>query len=574
MGGVAFAATPVSMLMNDKRSDFVIVGGVAAGPKTAATLARRLPDAKITLFQKEKFLSYAPCGMPYFASGDIESFQKLMMTPYGVVRDERFFETSKGFKVITGAEVTRIDREKKSVTVRMLDTGESFEHQYGKLVLATGAAPIKPGFPVADSPMIRPFTRPDDAIAFRKAAQQGEVGKAVIIGGGYIGCELVESAAGMWGIETTLIEKENQVLPKVLDPEMAAIVEREMIRQGIKLITSTEVERIDLSDSGNPVVSIRGGDKIAADYVFLCLGVRPNVSLARDCGLRIGGNDGIHVDTHMQTSDPDIYAGGDCVESYHRITGANVYLPMGSLANRHGRVIAENLAGNEAEFRGVVGSFFVKIFDVNVGSVGLSQKAGEALDFRAEAVWGTFPDKPDFYPEFKLFAAKMVYAADDGRLLGLQAAGAGDICSHVDVFSSFLQRRGMLDDLLDFEHGYAPPYSEPIDPLHHLAGMAIAQEMGTRFVAPGVDFSDGALVLDVREEHEVSSRPWPTDHGREVLHIPSGELKQRIGELDSSRTVYIVCGRGSRSYQVALMLKHAGFEKVHVVGGGVLASLA
>ena len=560
--------------MNERKSDYVIVGGVAAGPKTAATLARRMPDAKITLFQKEKFLSYAPCGMPYFASGDIESFQKLMTTPYDVVRNERFFETSKGFEAVTGAEVTHIDREKKSVTVRMTDTGESFEHEYGMLVLATGAAPIKPGFPVADSPMIRPFARPDDAIAFRKAAQQGEVGKAVVIGGGYIGCELVESAAGMWGIETTLIERENQVLPSVLDPEMAAIVEREMLRQGIELITSAEVERVDLNDEGKPVVSIRGRDEITADYVFLCLGVRPEVTLARECGLRIGNSGGVHVDSHMCTTDPSIYAGGDCVESYHRITGTYVLAPLGSLANRHGRVIAENLAGNQTEFRGVVGSFFVKIFDVNVGSVGLSQKAAESLDFRAEAVWGTFPDKPDFYPEFKLFAAKMVYAADDGRLLGLQAVGAGDICSHVDVFSSFLQRRGMLDDLLDFEHGYAPPYSEPVDPLHHLAGIAIAQERGTQFVAPGVNFPDGALVLDVREEHEVSSRPWPTDHGIEVLRIPSGELKQRIGEVDSNRTIYIVCGRGSRSYQVALMLEHAGFENVHVVGGGVLASLA
>jgi rhodanese-related sulfurtransferase len=378
----------------------------------------------------------------------------------------------------------------------------------------------------------------------------------------------------MWGIETTLIERESHVLPSVLDSEMAAIVEREMTKNGIRLVTGVEVEGIELDNGGAPVVRIRGMDDITADFVFLCLGVHPEAALAQECGLRVGRHGGIVVDSHMRTSDPHIWAGGDCVESYHLISGTYVFTPLGSIANRHGRVIAENLAGNETVFKGVVGSFFVKVFDANVACVGLSQKTADRCDFRVEAVWGTFPDKPDFYPEFKLFTAKMVYAADDGRLLGIQAVGAGDVCGHVDVFSSFLQKRGTYQDLLDFEHGYAPPYSEPIDPLHHLAGMAVAQERGVKFIAPGTNFEQGALVLDVREDHEVSAKPWPGDDGREVIHIPSGELAQRIAELENSRTVYIVCGRGSRSYQAALMLKHAGFGDVYIVGGGVLASLA
>jgi NADPH-dependent 2,4-dienoyl-CoA reductase/sulfur reductase-like enzyme/rhodanese-related sulfurtransferase len=559
--------------MSERKSDFVVIGGVAAGSKTAATLRRRLPDATITLYQKEQLLSYASCGMPYFASGDIESFQKLMMTPYDVVRDKSFFDASKGFEAVVGAEVTRVDSEKKIVTVKVLETGETYEHEYGKLVLATGAVPVRPKFPVAESPKIRHFTRPDDAIAFRKAAQQGEIGKAVIVGAGYIGCEVTESAAGLWGTETVLIEKEDQILPKVLDPEMAAIAHREIEKQGVTLMTGAGVEGVGLDDDGNPVVRIKGQESIAADYVMLCLGVQPNAALAEDCGLRIGKTGGVLVDSHMRSSDPDIYAGGDCVELYHQITGAYVYAPLGALANRHGRGIAENLAGNETEFRGVVGSFFVKIFDVNVGSVGLSEREADAVDFRAEAVWGSFADKPDFYPESKLFTAKMVFAADDGRLLGLQAVGSGNVCSHIDVFSSFLQRRATLPDLLDFEHGYAPPYSEPIDPLHHLASMAVAQARGVQFVAPGIAFPDGALVLDLREEHEVTSKPWPTDDGLQLIQIPSGELAQRIDELDRSKAVYIVCGRGSRSYQAALKLGHEGFENVFIVGGGVAASL-
>jgi NADPH-dependent 2,4-dienoyl-CoA reductase/sulfur reductase-like enzyme/rhodanese-related sulfurtransferase len=574
MDGVACVATPISMLMNNDRSDFVIVGGVAAGTKTAATLARKMPDAKITLFQKEELVSYGTCGLPYFASGDIESFQKLIQTSYGVPRDAEFFKNIKGFDVITGAEVTGIDSAKKSVTVNMLETGDTLEHQYGKLVLATGSIPVKPPFSVVESPKIGSFTRPDDAIAFRKAAQQGDIGKAIIVGGGFIGCEVAEACGGLWGIETVLIEKEDQILPYALDYEMAAIAEREMKRQDVRVMTGTEVERVDLDEDGNPVASLRGSESIQADYVFLCLGVRPNVSLARDCGLRIGGNGGIHVDTHMQTSDPDIYAGGDCVESYHRITGANVYLPMGSLANRHGRVIAENLAGNRVEFRGVVGSFFVKIFDVNVGSVGLTQRAAENLDFRAEGVWGSFPDKPDYYPEFKTFSAKMVYASDDNRLLGFQAVGSGDICRRIDVFSSFLQRRGNIEDLLDFEHGYAPPYSEALDPLHHMATVAIAQESGVQFVSPGAKFPEDAVYLDVREEEEASAGPWTLAGAQKAVNIPLGELRSRVDELDRASRILLICRRGPRSYQASMILAQAGFKNVQVIGGGTQAAVS
>jgi len=560
--------------MSVNRSDFVIIGGVAAGPKTAATLARRLPEAKITLFQKESLVSYATCGMPYFASGDIESFQKLTATSYDVQRDADFFKNTKGFDVVTGAQVIRIDREKKIVAVKMLGTGEISEHAYGKLVIATGAVPMRPPFSVAESPKISSFTKPDDAMAFREAAQTGQVGKVVVVGGGFIGCEVAEAAAGLWGIETVLVEKENQILPYVLDPEIAAIAEREMMRQDVTVKTRMQVKRIDLDGDGNPVVFLQNDESISCDYAFLCLGVRPETTLARDCGLRIGDRGGIVVDSHMRTSDPDIFAGGDCVESHHLITGAQICLPMGSLANRHGRVIAENLAGNHAEFKGVVGAFLVKIFDRNIGTVGLSQKAAEAAGFRAEAVWGAFPDKPDYYPEYGTFSLKLVYSSDDERLLGLQAVGAGEICRRIDVFSSFLQRRASVHDLLAFEHGYAPPYSEALDPLHQMAALAIAQERGLRIVGPVDELADNVVFLDVRETEEFSSEPWPVSGSCTLVNIPLGELRLRIDELDRTKGIRIVCRRGPRSYQAALILRHAGFENVSMIGGGTQASLS
>jgi len=564
--------------MNDmKNSDFVIIGGVAAGPKTAATLARRLPKATITLFQKEEWMSYAPCGLPYFASGELSSFEELTLTPYGVARDPAFFKGAKGVEAITGAEVVHIDRKKKAVTVRMVKSGETFEHAYGKLVIATGAAPNIPPFPVPESPLVRPFTRPDDAVNFRRMAEQGKVAKVVIVGAGFIGCELIDAVRDMWGIEATLIELEDQLLPSVLDPEMAAIVRRVLSREGVNVITAAEVKGIELDSNGKPVVRVQGGGKIATDYVFLCLGVHPQTTLARECGLTIGETGGIVVDRNLQTSDPDIYAGGDCIESFHQITGEKFFLSMGSLANRHGRVIAENLAGGDAEFPGLLGAFLLKVKDMNVGSVGLSQQAAERAGFKAKVVWGTFPDKPDFHPDKQTFVLKLVYNESDGRLLGLQGVGMGNICRRVDVFSSFLQRKAALDDLVDFEHGYAPPYSEPLDPLYQMATIAQVQQHGMSFISPGSDFSTFSretLWLDVRETEEAATKPLPSaiaDTSQNVVNVPLNNVRERLDKLERGKKIIVVCQRGSRSYQAALTLKQAGFDDVHVLGGGLAA---
>ena len=562
--------------MNDmKSSDFVIIGGVAAGPKTAATLARRLPKATITLFQNEEWMSYAPCGMPNFASGELSSFEELTLTPYGVVRDPSFFKGSKGFEAVTRAEVIHIDREKKTVTVRMVKSGITFEHAYGKLVIATGAAPNRPSFTVPESPLVRPFTRPDDAVNFRKMAEQGKVSKAVIVGAGFIGCELVDTVRDMWGIEATMIEQGDQLLPSVLDSEMAAIVRRALDREGVNVITAAEVEGIDLDSDSKPAVRVKGRGIIASDYVFLCLGVHPETTLARECDLAIGETGGIVIDRHLQTTDPDIYAGGDCIESFHQITGEKCFLSMGSLANRHGRVIAENLAGGNAQFPGLLGAFLLRVLDMNVGSVGLSQQAAERAGLKAKAVWGTFPDKPDFHPDKQTFILKLVYNESDGRLLGLQGVGAGNVCRRVDVFSSFLQRKAALDDLVDFEHGYAPPYSEPLDPLYQMATIAQVQQHGMSFISPGSDFSAFSretLWLDVRETEEAATKPLPSaisEISQKVVNVPLNDVRKRLDEIERGEKIIVVCQRGSRSYQAALTLKQAGFDDVHVLGGGL-----
>jgi NADPH-dependent 2,4-dienoyl-CoA reductase/sulfur reductase-like enzyme/rhodanese-related sulfurtransferase len=560
-----------------QKFDFIVVGGVATGPKAAATLARRFPDAGIILFQNEEYLSYASCGLSYFASGDIDSFEELIRTPHGVIRDSEFFEKSKGFKAVTGAEVIDIDRGQKTVDVRYSATGNVVRYEYGKLILATGATGREPGFPVVKSPRVSSFRKPADAAVFRKSAEAGQIDKAIIVGGGFIGCELAEATGGLWGIDTVLIERENQVLPGLLDGEMAAIVQKHMTDRGVKVVTAARPEKIDLDDNDHPMVWLESKEKIGGDYVFLCLGCHPETSLAERCGLDRGETGGILVDEYQCTSDPDIYAGGDCVEQTARITGRKIHMPMGSLANRHGRFIAENLAGNSCEFPGILGTFLLKVFDINVGAVGLTARSAREVGIKVAEIWGTFPDKPDYIPEVRTVTLKMIYDSDDGRLLGLQAVGQADVCRFVDVFSCFMQNSAVIDDLFDFEHGYAPPYSEPMHPFHHLASMANAKQKGMDFLSPGIDLATqngGAVILDMREEEESSDNPLCSIFpglNLKTMNIPLNDLTSRIGELDRGSRHIVVCKRGSRSYQAAVILKSRGFTDIGVLGGGLIA---
>ena len=565
----------------DNRSDVVIIGGVAAGSKTATTLARRLPEATITLFQKEKHLSYATCGFPYFVSGEVGSFQQLLQTSYGVIRDAEFFEQARGFRAVTCTEVIGINRDNKTVTVRNLDTAETFTHGYGKLVIGTGAVPNTPPFPVAKSDRIRPFTRPEDALVFRQSAERGEISNAVIVGGGFIGVELCEAVKDMWGIDVTLFEVQPQLLPWMLDTEMSAIVQRSLESQDVGINLNTRVEKIETDADGKPVVFVEGREPLVTDFVFLCLGVLPQTGLARECGLETSDHGGIIVDATMRTSDENIYAGGDCVESIHRITRKPCYMPMGSLANRHGRVIAENLAGNEAEFPGVLGAFVLRAFETNIGGVGLSEHAARQNGFDVRTVWGSFPDRPDYNPEVKKLTLKMVYETSSGALLGLQAVGKGDICRRIDVFSALLQNGGHLGDLLDFEHCYAPPFSEALDPLHHMAGIALATSRTTHFTGPGsIAIENDTLVLDVREAEEAEN--WPLTRavslaGADPVVIPLTQLRSKLGDLENlvktrqARRILVVCTRGLRSYQASLILSQAGFEGVEALAAGLQA---
>jgi NADPH-dependent 2,4-dienoyl-CoA reductase/sulfur reductase-like enzyme/rhodanese-related sulfurtransferase len=561
----------LSQMNNMKQySDYAIIGGLVCGPKTAAALARRMPKAKITIFEKGERISYGSCGLPYFASGDINSFEELTRTAYGLVRNQDFFRDCKGFEIKTGMEVIAIDRKRKVIQIRDAKSGEVMEHGYDKLIIAAGSEPVQPPFSIPTSDRIRNFARPEDAIHFRALAEKGKIGSAIILGGGFIGCELAETCGGMWGIETTLAEKEYGLLPDILDKEVSSMVEAELRRKKVELILGATAVKVEIDSDGLPTLYLSNNKTVSADFLFLCMGARPNIRLAKEAGLAIGPAGGILVNSRMQTSDSDIYAGGDCVELTHQLGGHKINLSMGSLANRHGWIIAENLAGNPTEFPGVLGAALIKIFDINVGAIGLSEQAARKAGYETSAVWGSFTDKPDYYPDKKGLTLKMVYSATDNRLLGLQAVGNGDICRRIDDFSIFLQKKGTIDDLISFEHGYAPPYADAMDPLHHLAAMAVAKRRGIEFINP-IDIRDGDwVILDVREIAEAEAEPLPGLVSKEnYFNIPIGQLTRNLNRLNYDMKIAAVCKRGPRAYQAAVTLKNAGFQNVRIIGGGI-----
>jgi NADPH-dependent 2,4-dienoyl-CoA reductase/sulfur reductase-like enzyme/rhodanese-related sulfurtransferase len=542
----------------------IVVGANAAGLRAAARARRLLPDARILVIDQDSFISYGACGMPYFVSGDIHNADKLRETGYGIIRDLDFFRKAKDLEVIIKTRVERIDRDAHKVLCRSIDTGETSEYSYGKLVLATGASPAMLHGVPQDTKRISTFKTLQDAINMRKSLERREINKVGIVGGGFIGCELTESFGALWGVEVVLIEAKSNILPGILDPEMAAPVETYMKSEGVEIHTNCPLEGI--TESGETVTLKTAQGAFEVDRAVIAIGVRPNGGLAGDCGLNVGKAGGIVVDDKMATSDPDIYAAGDCIEVRHLISGQPIQLPLGSLANRQGRVIGSNLGGGDERFGSVVGSAAVKIFDMNVAVTGLTEAAARDAGFDVACAWGTFSDKADYYPESENVHLKLVYDRSTGRLLGLQGYSKGEVVKRVDVFAALLKHGGHLEDLLDMEFAYAPPYAPAVDPLFSLGAVARnAMLEGVEQISPTEPFGD-RLVIDVRQGYEVESMPLPD---KDTQNIPIIELREKCKEIPEDKPLIAICSKGIRSAESVRILKEKGYSDVKYVGGGV-----
>lgn len=550
--------------------NILVIGASAAGLKAACRARRLLADAKVTVLEKSNYISWAGCGLPYYLSSDIDDFRSLTKTPYDVVKDADYFTQAKDVQVLTGIQAEKIDAKNKTVHALNLKTKQRQIFEYDELVLATGSRPAIPGIAGLRRPGVHTFTRPEDALILRQAAEKNQISRVAIIGAGYIGCELCEAFRALWGIETELFEEADQVLPALLDSEMARIVELELLRRRVKVHLGAQIDAI--GKSGDKLtVSSRSISREEFDRVVIAAGVDPRFELAALAGLKVGGSGGIMVDSRLRTSDPHIFAAGDCVEVMHHITGKPCHLPLGSLANRMGRIVGNVIGGQDDWLSPVCGSACLKVFDLNIASVGLTAKAASEAGFKIAQSWGSFTDKSHYYPESKLISATMVFDIADRKLLGVQMVGTGDVLGRIDAASVMIQDNRAVGQIYDYEPAYAPPYNSPLDPLHYLAYAALsALDEGVLAVSPG-DLSKAALdslILDVRESSEVKEAPFSLPC-KTLLTIPFLQIRRRLAELSRNGKIIVVCQRGTRSSEVVRILKQSGFADVRYLGGGL-----
>ncbi|HWR41805.1 FAD-dependent oxidoreductase [Sporomusa sp.] len=549
----------------------VVIGAVAAGLKSAAKIRREDPEAEIIVLEKGSLISYGACGMPYYVGGLIADVSEFVKTPAGAIRNPDFFKNVKNVDVRIRMLVTAINRVDKTVSVRSLETGEESVLPYDKLVIATGATPVKPPLTGIELGGIHQFWHPDDAVAVRSGIDNGQIKSAVVIGAGLVGMEMAESFK-VRGVDVTVIEMKEQVFPAFLDTEVAGSVAKYAVANGITLLLGEKVERFGGEGTVKEVVTNKR--VIPTDIVVLAIGVRPNTELAKAAGLAIGPSGAIAVNEYMETSDPDIYAGGDCAENTNIVSGKKVFAPMGSTANKHGRVIGENIGGNRIKFRGVLNTVAVRVLNFHVGKTGLTEREAKELGYQYVTAMVAGPDKPHYMPGSKPITVKLIVEADSRKILGAQAFGEGEVVKRIDVMAAALTMGATIDDLFDMDLAYAPPYSSPIDNVA-VAANAVMNKLsgklkGISALTAKEKMAEGnAVFLDVRSPAEYSQIRLANCPG--VKNIPLGQLRTKLNEIGKDDEVIAFCKISLRGYEAACILEGAGFNNVKVLEGGIVS---
>jgi len=553
------------------RRKIVIVGGVAAGPKTAARLRRLDPEADITIVEKGRFVSYAGCSLPYYIAGTVREQKELVCTPVGVPRDPAFFQKMLNVQVLTGTEATRVDREGKRLEVR--DASGTRWLDYDVLVLATGAKAVVPRLPGVDLPNVFTLHRIEDADGIKAAVAEAKAAgadapQAVIIGGGLIGVETAEALTET-GCKVTVVEMLPQVLP-MLDWEMAHLVQQHMEAKGVRVLTGATAESIEGGARAEAVVA--AGERLPAHLVVVAIGVRPNADLARAAGLELGPNGGIRVDAAMRTSDPTIYAVGDCTEERDLVSGREVFVSNGANANKEGRVAANNIAGRPDEFPGIVGSAVCKVFDFNAARTGLTERQARELGRDVETCIAPAPDRVHHYPGAKPIVLKLVADKATRALLGVQVVGPGEAAKRADVAATALVAGMTVDQVANLDLCYAPPFSAALDNLITAANVMrnkldrLMHGVSPMEVKARLDAGADFVFLDVRTpaEHQAGHIP-----GAKLL--PLGALRERLAELPRNKEIIAFCKISARAYSAERILRARGFDDVKVMDGGFVA---
>ncbi len=558
--------------MTQKRK-IVVIGGSAAGPKTAAKARRLDQNADIVIVQKGPDLSMASCGYPYYVGGVVKDRNELLATPTGVLRDPKFYLKAKGIRALTSTEVIAINRQSKSVTCRNLKDNSEEILLYDKLVISTGSRPNIPPVPGTELAGVSTLQSMQDADYLRKICDQSQTKKAVVIGGGLIGIETCE-ALQLAGIQITVIELLPQILT-FLDFELAQLLEN-YVRTKADVITANPVSAFLGKDGKLTGVKLKNGTELTCELAVIATGVSPNVGLAKDSGLEIGQCGGIDVDQYLQTSDPDIYAVGDCIEVTQRITGKKTLAPYGDLANLQGRVAAQNLVcGNKVIFPGTIQTGICKVFDYAAGSTGLSETAARKAGFEdIETVITAAPDKPDFMGA-KPIIMKMVADRKSGKLLGCQCIGLGDVSKRIAEAAMALIGGLTLADLATADLPYAPPFSPAIDNLimtaHALENKILGRLKGISAteVKQKIDAGQKPFLLDLRDPNEFEISRL----GIGETLIPLGALRTRFADLPQDKDTEIICfcKISLRGYEAQSILEANGWTNVKTMEGGILA---
>ncbi|MFZ5427070.1 MAG: FAD-dependent oxidoreductase [Thermodesulfobacteriota bacterium] len=552
----------------------VIIGAVALGPKAACRYKRLVPGARVTMIDRDAIVSYGGCGIPYFISGDVSDLKELRTTSFKLVRDEAFFSDCKDVCVLTRTEALAIDRAAKTVAVRNLDTGEESSIPYGKLVIATGASPRRLNIPGEDLPGVHAVANLHDAMGIRGLISSGKAGRAVVVGSGFIGLEVAEALADMWGLEVAVVELMGHVLPRNISPLLARMAEAHLQEKGVELYFGEKVLAVEGDGRVERVVT----DKrvLEADLVILAAGVVPNGQLASAAGLDVSPNGGVLVDGTMRTSDPDIFSGGDCAQIKNIITGGTMHLPLGSMANRQGRVIGTNLAGGNATFPGAVGSFAVKLFERTIAGAGLTPEQAAQAGFDAVSCLVIQFDRAHFFPGKELMTLELTVEKSTRRVLGIQGFGpSGDaLVGRVGAVAALMQKGCTVDDLCVLEYPYSPPFSSAMDIVNTvgtvagnmLAGMnqGVTPEEFTALFDKG---DKACFFLDCREPDNAG--PYLEAFPDKWHNIPQGQIRRRLDEIPRDRQVVMICNTGIRSYEAQITLEQAGFRGVLNVHGGM-----
>ena len=556
----------------------VVIGGVAAGPKAACRVKRLLPDAEVVVIDQDSLVSYGGCGIPYFVSGDVSDEKELRSTSFHVLRDEDFFSQAKGVTMLTRTRALAIDRQAKTVRVEQLDTGETNELPYDKLVLATGSVPNRLQIPGADLEGVYVVNDMHRAIAIKNDLARGKVSKAVVIGGGAIGLEMAESLADLWGIETTVLEYMDQLLPRIVDPPFAAMLEKHLRDNNVTVYTGESATGLESDAAGRVCRVTTPKRSINADLVIMSVGVRPRTDLAREAGLLVSPQGGIVVNNRMQTSDPVVYAAGDCVEISNQVSGMKNNAPMGSLANRQGRVVADNIAGIPSQFEGWVGSFIMKAFECCIGGTGLSCMSAKGLGYDAAVAITAQSDRAHFFPTQAVILLQMVFDKTSRKVLGLQGFGPmnDSVLARINGAAGLIAKGAYIEDFSNLELAYAPPFSTAVDALNATANVADNLAAGRLRTLSIEDFLEWMakpqakpawVALDIRHPKEAAEfvQKFGADLWKDIPYV---NVRARYKELPHDKTLIIICDAGTRSSEVQVFLDSVGWGNNLVLGGG------